>query len=191
MQILVSFQRFFDALKRNSKGSILIETALIVPALMVLAMGGFEVTRFALAYQKVNRIAVSMADLVSQAKEVNETDISGLFDAVKHIGEPFDVTDNGEVILTSVSLDGSGTPTVNWQRSGGGSYSGTSKVGSPGGTATLPSGFTLTAGDTVIIAEAFFNYSPAIFSDIVQPTILYNVAYYRPRLGTLYVVNSG
>lgn len=191
MRVFVSFQRFFDALKRNSKGSILIETALIVPALMVLATGGFEVTRFALAYQKVNRIAVSMADLVSQAKEVNETDISGLFDAVRHIGEPFDVTDNGEVILTSISPDSSGTPTVNWQRSGGGHYSGTSRIGSPGGTATLPSGFALNPGDTVIVAEAFYDYKPAIFSDIIQPTVLYNVAYFRPRLGTLYIVNPG
>ena len=192
MKLFVSFRRLFDALKQSSKGSILIETAFIVPAIMVLATGGFEVTRFALCYQKVNRIAVSMADLVSQAKEVNETDISGLFDAVEHIGAPFDVKTNADVIITSVSPDaGTGVPTVNWQRSGGGSYSATSKIGVAGGTATLPSGFTLSPGDTVIIAEAFYNYSPEIFMDIVQPTVLYNVAYFRPRLGTLDVVKPG
>ena len=189
MKKATSLRRFIDALKRNSKGSILIETALIIPAIMVLATGGFEVTRFALCYQKVNRIAVSMADLVSQAKTVNESDIAGLFDAVEHIGAPFNVTTNGEVIITSVSLDTNGIPTVNWQRSGGGSYAATSKIGTPGGTATLPTGFTLTPGDTVIIAEAFYNYAPAIFDDVVKPTVLYNVAYFRPRLGTLDVVN--
>jgi len=190
MKTAISFRRFLDALKRNSKGSILIETALIVPAIMVLATGGFEVTRFALCYQKVNRIAVSMADLVSQAKTVNESDIAGLFDAVAHIGAPFDVTTNADVIITSVSPDsGTGVPTVNWQRTGGGNYTATSKIGTSGGTATLPSGFTLTPGDTVIIAEAFYNYSPAIFDDVVKPTVLYNVAYFRPRLGTLDVVD--
>ena len=187
MSTVFGFRRLIGALKRSSKGSILIETALIVPALMVLATGGFEVTRFALAYQKVNRIAVSMADLASQAEEINETDISGLFDAVEHIAKPFDLATDGEVIISSVSLV-DGTATVNWQRTGGGAYHGTSRIGSEGGAATLPSGFTLANGDTVIIAESFYDYSPAIFSDIISPTVLYNVAYFRPRLGSLDVV---
>ncbi|HKJ75371.1 MAG TPA: TadE/TadG family type IV pilus assembly protein [Alphaproteobacteria bacterium] len=190
MTISIGFRRLLRSLRRNGKGSILIETALVIPVIMVLITGGFEVTRFALLYQKVNRIAVSMADLVSQAKTINETDISGLFDAVVHIGEPFDVTNNGEVIISSIGLK-NGVPTVNWQRSGGGHYSGTSHVGTEGGNATLPSGFVLHAGDTVIIAEAFYNYHPALFTDIMKPTVLYNIAYYRPRLGTLDQVQPG
>lgn len=190
MTNITGIRRLIAALSRNSKGSILIELALVVPALMVLVSGGFEVTRYALLYQKVNRIAVSMADLVSQAKTISESDLTGLFDAVTHIAAPFDVTDNGDVIITSVSLQ-SGHPTINWQRSGGGNYVGTSRIGSPGGLATLPSGFVVHDGDTVIIAEAFYNYSPAIFSDIVSPSVVYNVAYFRPRLGTLDTVQSG
>jgi Flp pilus assembly protein TadG len=183
-------RRLIGALNRNSKGSILIELALVVPALMVLVTGGFEITRFALLYQKVNRVAVSMADLVSQAKTISESDLTGLFDAVTHIASPFDFSADGEVILTSVSLK-NGTPTVNWQRTGGGDYHGTSRIGTQGGSATLPSGFVVHDGDTVIIAEAYYNYSPAIFSDIVSPTVVYNVAYFRPRLGTLDEVKAG
>jgi Flp pilus assembly protein TadG len=184
MSMFRSFRRLTGALWRNRKGSILIELAFVVPAMMVLSTGGFEVTRYALLYQKVNRLAVSLADLTAQAKTISDSDIDGLFDAVAHIAAPFDVTDNGCVIITSVSLK-DGTPTINWQRKGGGSYNATSKIGSEGGTATLPAGFVVHDGDNVIIAEAFYDYSPAIFTDIVNPTVVYNVAYFRPRLGTL------
>ena len=189
MLSLVRIPRRFGALKSNRKGSVLIEFALIVPALLVLITGGFEITRYALLYQKVNRIAVSMADLVSQAKTISNTDINGLFDAVVSIGKPFDVTANGKVIVTSVGLKNN-VATVNWQRSGGGQYAATSKIGSTGAAATLPQGFVVHEGDTVIIAEAFYDYTPALFDDIVSPTVLYNVAYFRPRLGTLDTIAS-
>jgi len=190
MTHFLRFRRLLGALGTDRKGSILIELALIVPVLLVLVTGGFEITRYALLYQKVNRIAVSMADLVSQAKTINESEMTGLFDAVISIGQPFDVATNGEVIITSVSLVDN-VATVNWQRTGGGNYSGTSRVGSTGGAATLPDGFVVRDGDTVIIAEVFYDYEPAIFDDIVSPTVVYNIAYFRPRLGTLDEVESG
>jgi Flp pilus assembly protein TadG len=190
MTRIVRFRRLLRALKTGEKGSVLIELALVVPALLVLVSGGFEITRYALLYQKINRIAVSMADLASQAKQISNTDIVGLFDAVTTIGQPFDMATNGEVIVTSVSLDADGDPTVNWQRNGGGAYMGASKIGSPGAAATLPAGFVVHEGDTVIIAEAFYDYAPVLFDDLLPPTIVYNVAYFRPRLGTLDTISG-
>ena len=70
-------------------------------------------------------------------------------------------------------------------RPGGGALAAASAVGSPGGNATLPPGFTVVSGDNVIIAEVFYDYVPWPISGVTSPTRLYHVALFRPRFGAL------
>ena len=77
------------------------------------------------------------------------------------------------------------------ERSGGGSYSGTSQVGTEGDEATLTGDFEVREGETAIISEVYFNFSPFISELIVAPQIVYRTAHHRPRLGTLEEIEAG
>lgn len=175
-------------LGRNERGAIMIEFAAIMPVLVVLLLAGVEVGRFALLNQKLDRLANSMGDLVSQGETITTSELNDIFSAAPLITWPFDVKANGVVVITSVGMVGA-TPTINWQRRGVGTITATSRIGGTSGTATLPAGFTLGASDTAIIAEVFYNFTPMFTGSLVSSSQLYHESFYRPRLGALTSVN--
>ena len=146
--------------------------------------GGVEITRFVLLNQKIERTSATMADLVSQSEVLTEGNIAQLFDATANVMTPFDINANGRLILSSVSASGGNPPHVNWQRVYGGPGS-ASRIGSAGATALLPQGFQVRDGDSVIIAEVYFRYTPLFTKDLIDPVELYNLAVYRPRFASL------
>ncbi len=169
----------------DRSGSILIELAVAMPILTTITLGGIEVSRLVLINQKLDRVAASTSDLVAQAETISATDISNLFEAAKFVIKPFELADRGVVIVSSVSAIDGNPPQVNWQQSGGGALAAASAVGSPGGAATLPPGFTIISGDNVIIAEVFYDYVPWPISGVTSATRLYHQALFRPRFGAL------
>jgi len=108
---------------RDRRGGVLVEAAVIMPLLVFVIMAGMEVARFTLLQQKLNRAAVSTADLVAQAETLTVGELTNIFDAVSYITKPYDFSVRGEVILSSVSKASGSPPTIDWQRSGAGSYS--------------------------------------------------------------------
>ncbi len=169
----------------DRSGSILIELAVAMPILTTITLGGIEVSRLVLINQKLDRVAASTSDLVAQAETISATDISNLFEAAKFVIKPFELADRGVVIVSSVSAIDGNPPQVNWQQSGGGALAAASAVGSPGGAATLPPGFTIISGDNVIIAEVFYDYVPWPISGVTSNRRLYHFALFRPRFGAL------
>jgi hypothetical protein len=95
------------------------------------------------------------------------------------------------LIVSSVTNpDGDGA-VVAWQRSGGGSYSASSHLGAEGDEAVLPAGFEVREGETAIISEVYFDFTPFLGDLIVEPQVIYRNAHHRPRLGTLETVDPG
>jgi Flp pilus assembly protein TadG len=175
--------RLFGAFGRDSRGSILIELAIGLPVLVMILLGCFEASRYVLLNQKLARAASGTADLVAQADGITEAQISDLFAAADDTAKPFDLATDGRVIVTSVYRPTTAAATVAWQRISSGTLSVTSAVGAPGGTATLPAGFTLRQGENVIIAEVFYAYRPVFVgaTDFTSAT-LHEIAYNRPRM---------
>lgn len=177
-------------LKSNERGSVLLELAFALPIMMLIIFGGVEMTRFLLNAQKINRVAMSTADLVSQSREVSEADISNMFVASQAVMGNSSITDRGVVIITSISRTGEQTPFVSWQRASGGGHVGQSKVGAEGSTATLPADVVLQAGDSVIVVEVYYTHKPMLFDSVVGEQDIYQIAFYRPRFGTLEEVEA-
>jgi Flp pilus assembly protein TadG len=169
---------------RDRRGLAAVEFALVLPILLLFAVGVTEVSRYALLGMKLQHAADAMADLASRDQELSAAGLQGLFAAVPHIVEPFDVADQGVVIVSAVGVDSGGPPTVFWQRSGAGSLGSKSAIGTAGGRATLPKTLVVRDGDTVIVAEIYFRYESWLLQ-LVPRTTLRRVAFYRPRLGTL------
>jgi len=175
--------------KKDRRGSFLVELAFTLPVLLVITIGSFDTGRYVLLHQKMNRAASTMADLVSRPSSISTSQIDLMFSAAEELLQPFDLTNSGHVIVSSVSKAAGDAPTVDWQHTGGGSLSATSAIGSAGGAPTLPSGFTLRDGENLIVAEVFFNYEPYFLDFVLEPTVISHVAIRRPRRGDLSTLN--
>lgn len=183
-----SLRTAFTRLFRQEDGAILVETAFVLPILISMLLGTVEVGRYLIANQKVERAAASIGDLVSQSPDtVTLADMNLLFGIVPHITSPYDLQADGRVMITAVTRgdDDDDQAMVAWQMTGMGTLSVNSQIGSTGQVATLPAGFELPTGETLIISEAWYDYN-AIFFEAIDPTgPMYHRAFYRPRLSNL------
>jgi len=171
-------------LVRSRRGAILPEFAMAMPILVMMILGGTEISRYVLLHQKLDRVAATMGDLVAQAETITTADLDNLFDAAGFVASPFAMGANGVVVISSIGLV-SAQPHVNWQRAGGGALPASSDIGTTGAVATLPDGLTVRAGETLIIAEVFYAYTPWILGGFTNPSTLYHRAFFRPRYGSL------
>ena len=181
-------------LRKNREGTILVETAMAMPILVLILTGGFEVTRFVLLHQKLDRAASSMGDLISQAPSLTESQITQIFGAMQYVLSPFDNSANQLVVVTSIGRNGNNPPHINWQRTGAGTLNvdlTTAGIGTGTQTPNLPAGFTVDAGDTVIVAEVFYNYAPFLFPGTTFASTFYHRSFSRPRLAPLDTVQPG
>lgn len=170
---------------KDRRGSIFVETAILMPVLLTILLGGLEVGRFALLQQKLSRTATSMSDMVAVTKTtLSLTQLDNLYDAVSYVMAPFDMGTEGVLIVTAVTRNAT-TPIVSWQCTGAGSLAETSAIGTAGGTATMPAGFTMVEGEVAIIAEVMYQYRPFVAPDMFGTTILRQSAMFRPRTGAL------
>ncbi len=170
---------------RDERGIAAVEFALALPILALLFLSGFEVNRYILLHQKVEKTAYTVADVVAQSESVTQSQLNQIFTAAKEIMDPYDFNADGIVIVSSIYKSGTSNPTVRWRYSGGGTLSRTSKLGSVGASATLPGGLTLNASDNVIIAEIYYRYHPLLQGAVVDEADIYKTSIFKPRLGAL------
>ena len=172
-------------------GNVAVEFALCVPVLLLLMLGSAEMARFIILHQKMDRVATTISDLVARAETISESELDDIFIAVDQVAEPFDLANLGIVIVSSITnTDGNG-PVIAWQRSGGGSYSASSHLGAEGDTPELPPDFVVREGETAIISEVYYDFTPFLSDLIVAPQEVYRNAHHRPRLGTLETIEAG
>ncbi|MGD1954320.1 MAG: TadE/TadG family type IV pilus assembly protein, partial [Sphingomonadales bacterium] len=162
---------------RDQRGSVLLELAFAMPVMIMVVFGGVELTRFLINAQKINRVAMSTADLVSQSREITEADVNNMFVASQAVMGNSTLTDQGNVIISSVTRTGDDPPKVKWQRDASGNHSGQSDIGTPNGNANLPTDVVLDAGDGVSVVEVFYNHQPLLFDKVVGNQDIYQIAF--------------
>lgn len=171
---------------RNRQGIAATEFALLMPALLLLFFGVVEVSRFLIISQKVEKLAFSSSDVVAQSSTVTTAELTAMLDATVHVMKPYDFGPNGVVIITSVyRAAGANGAKIAWQRTGGGTLVKTSKLGTTGATPTLPPGLTLNERDNIIVAEVYYNFRPWFAGQMLDPSTIYQRAFFKPRLGAL------
>ncbi len=186
------FRRQCQRLWLDRRGALIAEFAASMPMLLILVMSGTEISRYIILQQKLDRATTAVADLVSQEEEITTPEVTAVFDAIPAIIAPFEITGRGMFIVTSVIKEDDQIK-VAWQRSSTGSYVATSRIGSPGGPATLPSGMTIRTNETIIVAESFYRYEPMFaptqFTSWAEVEEQYHQAFYRPRFGALTTID--
>jgi hypothetical protein len=179
--------RLLSRLLRDDRGIAATEFGLILPILALFSAGTIEYSRLILLTQKLQSGSFILSDLAARDRTLSEGQLSSIFLALDNIIQPFEFDVDGRAIVTSVGVNSSNQRIVYWQRAGAGTLVVTSQIGSEGGTATLPAGLDISEGETVIASEVFYDFEP-LFGLGLSPRVIRRVSYFKPRLGSLDVL---
>ncbi|HEU0117940.1 MAG TPA: TadE/TadG family type IV pilus assembly protein [Alphaproteobacteria bacterium] len=171
---------------RARRGVAAVEFALTMPIWITLLLGASDAAYCMLINERVDRIAYSVTDIVTQYQTITVANLNDIVQAASQLMEPFSFGSKGVVIVTSVYKAAGKNPTICWQYTGGGTSNKGSQIGSIGGVPTLPNGLVLNDNDNVIISEVYYDFSPMFISEnLMTSNTIYRTAVYKPRLSPL------
>lgn len=173
---------------RDDRGVSAMEFALVLPMLVLFSVGTVEYSRLILLTQKLQSGSFILADLTARDKTLESERLGDIFLAIDQVIAPFEFTESGEAIVTSIGRKaGEDDPEVNWQCTGAGALDEDSHIGvGAGATAELPEDLAIATGETIIAAEVFYAYEPLFGLGIgLAPRVIRRVAFFKPRLGDL------
>ena len=98
---------------RDHKGVAAVEFALILPLLLALFFGTFEVTQAIMASRKLQAVVRVTADLAGQYSVLRSEDSEEIFKASNEVMEPYDTSLLG-VVLSGVEIDETGMAKIIW-----------------------------------------------------------------------------
>lgn len=165
---------------RNDAGMAAVEFSLILPILVLLWIGGVEVTQALSVDRRLNNLSSSIGDLVARSKVVTYNDVTSIFNIAP--GAMFPYSSTGiQMRVTAVDIDGSANATVAWSRA-----SGTTTYTSSNNALmnTLVPAALRVANTQVIMAEVYYDYTPAVGYVIIGTKNLSDRMYFVPRLVT-------
>lgn len=159
---------------RAKDGVAAVEFALVLPFLLLLFLGGWELTNAASTYRKVTDTTTELADVVSQYTTMSSTDMNSVFTATTQIMYP-DSPNNLQVVLSEITTNANNSATVTWSQA----YNG----GAPlvvGSSFTLPAGVAL-PNTSYIYVQSTYLYVPTIGSAFVQNIPMKTSLFVLPR----------
>ena len=162
----------------DKRGIAAVEFALIGPVLILLWLGGVEATNLLILDRKLNSMTTSIADLVSQSKELTETDIEKVFDIVSIALNKFDATGVG-IRVSVMDVDEGGIATVSWSHSRGGD----TRFSQADGADRLADIGSNNPGMQTIVAEVTYEYKPQFGFMLTGPITLDDSIVFTPRSG--------
>ncbi|MET4897078.1 TadE/TadG family type IV pilus assembly protein [Sphingomonadaceae bacterium jetA1] len=116
------------AILRDRRGVALVEFAITAPVILLLGLGGIELSNFIVANMQISQIAMSVADNAGRVRtSIDEADITELMIGALKMGEPLGLSTHGRIILsdleqrTNGAVNGAGLPQqwIRWQRCAG------------------------------------------------------------------------
>ena len=152
--------------RMENRGVAIVEFALALPLLLLLGIGGLELTNYVIVQMKVNRIAVMAADNASRLRtQMSESYINQLFVGVDKAGADIGFKQNGRVILSSVQNNAANNGQwIRWQRCFGNlavvSRYGVEDKGKSNSSLPNVNGLTAQAGSAFMYVEVRYNYQP-------------------------------
>lgn len=170
----------FKRFRGDRRGVSAVEFALIAPLMILFYSGLTELCQSLIAERKASHVASAVGDLVAQSESVTSaaagsgpTSLQDIFDIGGSIMAPFD-TSTLQMRVTSVTANAQAIGKVDWSVGYGG-YAALVKQA----TVTLP--MTLSAGDSVIMAEDKYSYNSPIGFVLPKVQNYSEVFYLRPR----------
>jgi Flp pilus assembly protein TadG len=169
---MMRFRRL-SRLAGDEQGVSAVEFALLAPVLIFIYFGLVEFCQGFMAEKRMTHVSSMVADLVSQEEAVSTSNIDDIFEIGALIMKPFPDAPLQQRV-SSVTLT-SGVALVDWSRGVGGMSARDEES-----TVTLPPDL-LEEGQSVIMAEAAYDYRSPIGKLLPGVTKFTSVYYLRPR----------
>lgn len=165
------------AFARARGGVAAVEFALLVPVLLLLYLGGYEVTQAMSAYRKLTDTTTELANIVSQYAVMSYSDVTSVFNASAQIMSPRSAS-NLTIVLSEVSTDANNNPTVTWSLA----YNGASPLNA-GSKVVMPAGLAM-ASTSYVLVQTTYLYTPVLGAAYVRPVSMHSSIFMLPRRST-------
>ncbi len=161
-------------LAREKRGAAAVEFALLLPSLLALSFGMFEVYFRFVAEDQFNRYVNQTGDLIARSEQMFTADIKTHLDVAARIMVEVETHNLVELHVASIGFKKDKTPVVLWKRS--------STVDVLDVDPSEAAGIGL-ALETVMRIEAHYTYtSPFQYLMQQNPILKKKVVYYKPRV---------
>lgn len=136
----------------DTRGLALIEFAIVLPVMLLLFLGGVQLTQATACQRRVTIVARALADLVAQRETTSAAEVGTILDASAQIMAPFDVA-AAKSRVSLVKVDNALNVTVVW------SAAKNAGVRPAGAFAALPPAMRI-AGSYYVLGEVSYAYRP-------------------------------
>jgi Flp pilus assembly protein TadG len=160
---------------RDVRAVSAVEFALILPFMLLLYLGGIEISQAVAINRKTTLVSRTVSDLVAQSSTLTNAELDAIFAAADAIMSPYPAA-NVRITVSSVEIDGGQNGKVAWSRQKN------STVRPQGEAITFPSPSMAVADTTLIMAEAKYRYVPTFGSAFIGEINLSETIFMRPRL---------
>jgi len=147
----------------DNQGVGAIEFAMVAPLLLLLYLGGVDVTRAIMFSHKMQNATVAVNDLVTQATALTKADVLETFDAADAMLASFRV-DDLKIRVTAVEIDKLGSAKIAWSVARGLERS------TAGKAYTLPAQLKPLRDFTLIVTESSYSFAP-LSARVIQASI--------------------
>jgi Flp pilus assembly protein TadG len=163
----------FARFVRERRGLAAVEFALLLPVLLTLYLGSYEVTTGLSIQRKVSLTAHALADLSSQFTSISDSDMSNILNAASDIIAPY-ASASLQVVVSELSVNAQGQASVVWSDT----LNGTALT--PGQSVTIPSSLAV-PNTYLMFGQASYNYNPTYGYVVTGPLTLSDQIYMAPR----------
>ncbi|MGD0190264.1 MAG: TadE/TadG family type IV pilus assembly protein [Rhizomicrobium sp.] len=169
--------RLLDATRRilsRSDGFAAVEFAMILPFMLLLYLGSFEISEAIAVKRQVALTASTVANIVTQYASVSQTnDMPDILDASSTVLTPYPAA-KAVVTVSLVTVDANGNATVTWSQC----LNGTARQA--GQAVTLPAGLNV-PNSSVVMGETSYAYTPIMDFLHMGTLNLYSSVFMSPR----------
>jgi Flp pilus assembly protein TadG len=169
--------------RRDQAGVSALEFAFVLPLMLTIYIGSFELSQGLSAKTKVSQTARTVTDLVARSTTITSSQMSDIFGATTTVMSPFTINNSMFILVVStINIDSQGNTTIGQScASDGNTYY------TPGQTVSVPSAL-IVPSTQLIWGTATFTYSPflvrggAPFYTMLGPVALSDQMYMAPRM---------
>jgi Flp pilus assembly protein TadG len=176
---LAGLRRARRRVTADEGGIAAVEFAMVLPILLVLWIGGVEVTSALSIDRRLNNFGASIGDLVSRSEAVSYSQLEDIFDLAHAALFPYDHA-AVKMRVTAVTILANGDTMVAWSRARNmTAYSTDTNVND-----WVPESLRAPAAadSQIIMAEVFYTYRPAVGYVVTSDIELEERTYFVPRL---------
>jgi Flp pilus assembly protein TadG len=172
-----SLRSWRDLLAHNG-GVAAIEFALVVPLVIIVYAGGFEIVQAATVNRKLTDTTVQLANVTTQYTAVASADLNNIFAASSQIMAPYP-TSSLTIVVSEIQTDIHSNGTVAWSQG----YPSTTPCLPKNSAVTLPTGFA-SPSSFYILVQTNYSYAPTIGSAFVHTIPMTDQIFMVPRQST-------